>query len=88
MQGYILVPDTDLEIVRSELVIHTKLTQAEPGCLIFKVTPDTNNPNKFVVYEEFVNQTAFDIHQSRVKKSNWGIVTNQVQRHYQINYDA
>ena len=65
-------------------MIHTKLTKAEPGCLIFRVSPDANNPNKFEVYEEFINQTAFDHHQSRVRKSNWGKVTKHVQRHYQI----
>jgi len=88
LHGHILVSDTDLKIVKNELVIHTRLTQAEPGCLIFRVTPDPNNPNKFEVYEEFINQSAFDNHQARVKESNWGKVTKKVQRHYQLSYDA
>ena len=84
LQGYILVPDVDLEIVKTELVVHSKLTKQESGCLIFEVTPDIDNPNRFSVYEEFVDQAAFDLHQSRVKNSNWGKVTTQVERHYQI----
>jgi len=86
LKGYILVPDTDLEIVRAELIVHAKLTKEESGCLIFEVTPDIGNPNKFNVYEEFVDQIAFDKHQSRVKSSNWGKVTKQVERNYEISH--
>lgn len=42
-----------------------------PGCLTFTVTPDEINPHKFSVYEELVNQVAFDNHQARVKLSKW-----------------
>ncbi len=84
LQGYIIVPDIDLEIVKRELVTHAKLTNEESGCLIFEVTPDDYNPNKFNVYEEFVNQASFDIHQIRVKNSVWGDVTKNVIRNYQI----
>lgn len=84
LQGFIVVPDSDLEIVKSELIIHKTLTLKENGCLIFTVTPDETNPNKFSVYEEFVNQAAFDNHQVRVKTSKWGEVTKNVERHYQI----
>ena len=85
LEGFIIVPDSDLEIVKRELVTHTSLTLKEDGCLTFTVTPDENNRNKFSVYEEFVDQTAFDNHQARVKSSKWGEVTNNVERHYQIS---
>jgi len=85
LQGHIIVPDADLEIVKNALLIHTQLTKQEPGCIIFSVTIDNNNPNKFDVYEEFVDQSAFDNHQSRVKSSHWGTVTKRVQRHYHIS---
>jgi len=85
LQGFIVVPDSDLEVVKSELVIHKKLTLKEVGCLTFTVTPDEVNPNKFSVYEEFEDQTAFDNHQARVKSSKWGEVTKNLERHYQIS---
>ncbi|WP_349654489.1 antibiotic biosynthesis monooxygenase [Pseudoalteromonas sp. S3785] len=85
LQGFIVVPDSDLEVVKRELVTHKSLTLKEAGCLIFTVTPDESNHNKFIVYEEFINQTAFDIHQARVKSSKWGDVTKNVERHYQIS---
>ena len=85
LQGFIVVPDSELEVVKSELVTHKRLTLAESGCLIFEVTPEESNPNKFIVYEEFINQSAFDNHQARVKSSKWGDVTKNVERHYQIS---
>lgn len=84
LQGFIIVPDSDLELVSCELVTHKDLTLKELGCLTFSVTPDESNRNKFNVYEEFVDQTAFDNHQARVKSSQWGKVTKNVQRHYEI----
>jgi quinol monooxygenase YgiN len=87
LQGFIVVPDSDLEVVKSELLIHKRLTLKEAGCLTFIVKPDEANPHKFSVYEEFVDQTAFDNHQARVKSSKWGEVTINVKRHYQICSD-
>lgn len=85
LQGFIIVVDSDLEVVKRELVTHKRLTLEEKGCLTFAVTPDENNRNQFHVYEEFVNQDAFDHHQARVKSSKWGEVTKNVERHYQIS---
>jgi len=84
LEGFIVVPDSDFEVVKNELTIHKRLTLKEAGCLIFRVIPDEENPHKFRVYEEFVNRTAFDNHQARVKSSKWGEVTKNVERHYQI----
>lgn len=84
MQGYIIVPDDDLNVVENELAIHKKLTRQEIGCLQFDVAKDLYNENKYNVYEEFIDKNAFDNHQLRVKDSNWGKVTVNVQRHYQI----
>ncbi len=84
LQGFIVVPDSELEVVKSELIVHKRLTLEEAGCLIFTVTQDEVNPHKFTVYEEFVDQEAFDNHQSRVKSSEWGKVTKNVERNYQV----
>ena len=85
LQGFIIVPASDLEKVKSALITHKRLTLKEAGCLIFTVTQDEVNPNKFSVYEEFVNKTAFNHHQARVKSSYWSEVTQSVERHYQIS---
>ena len=84
LTGHIEVPTDDLEAVLTALPIHKALTHQEPGCLVFKVTQDPHIPNRFSVYEEFVDQQAFDTHQQRVKSSDWGKITHRVERHYQI----
>ena len=74
--------------MQNELIEHEKLTQQESGCITFKVTQDLGNINRFNVYEEFIDQKAFERHQLRVKNSKWGKVTTNVQRHYQISNDV
>jgi len=85
LQGFIIVPKSDLELVRHELVIHKKLTLQESGCLIFSVKVDDVDEQKLFVYEEFVDQAAFDHHQSRSRLSQWAEITKNVTRHYNIS---
>ena len=57
----------------------------EEGCLIFEVSQDEENINRFNVHEEFIDQKSFSLHQNRVRNSTWGAVSKNVERHYQIN---
>lgn len=84
LKGFIEVPERDLSAVLLELPAHIHLTKAEEGCLAFEVVQDESKPNRFSVYEEFVDQEAFDRHQTRVRNSKWGAVTTNVARHYEI----
>lgn len=84
LQGFIIVPDSDLEAVKQALPQHCELTLQEPGCRVFRVTPHPTNPNRFDVYEEFTSKAAFEAHQQRVQQSDWGRVTSRVERHYEL----
>ena len=84
LKGFITVPEKDLSVVKEELINHRNLTQNEAGCLVFEVAQSESNPNRFYVYEEFINKSAFEFHQKRVKDSYWGEVTVNVERHYEI----
>lgn len=84
LQGHILVPDNDLEAVTQALVAHKELTLSEPGCIVFRVSQSTLQPNRFEIYEEFTNRDAFEAHQQRVKASEWGKISKNVTRHYQV----
>ncbi|PKQ74359.1 putative quinol monooxygenase [Aeromonas sobria] len=84
LSGFIIVPLSDLAVVHDELDNHIFLTHSEAGCLIFEVTQDNINPCRFDVYEEFVDQAAFQAHQARVKSSRWGKITVNVERHYTV----
>lgn len=84
LEVYIIVPDDDLTTISNELLNHVKLSREEAGCLAFDVVQDTTISNRFNVYEQFNNRAAFEFHQKRVKNSYWGMVTQNVSRHYQI----
>jgi quinol monooxygenase YgiN len=88
LQGYIVVPDTDLASVQDGLLEHIELTQREHGCLHFTVSQDTENKNRFNVHEKFVNHAAFEAHQTRAKNSRWGHIAANVERYYQISEDS
>ncbi|GMQ48601.1 putative quinol monooxygenase [Vibrio sp. 10N] len=88
LKGHIEVPEDELSVVIEALHQHKALTYAEPGCLVFTVEQDTNQPTRFSVYEEFVNKAAFEYHQARVADSDWGRVTVNVKRFYTVSTEA
>ena len=63
LKGFILVPASELEVVKQALVRHKQLTLEEPGCITFKVVENKKDPLRFDVYEEFTSQSAFEQHQ-------------------------
>jgi quinol monooxygenase YgiN len=84
LKGFILVPESELELVKNELVNHKRLTLEETGCITFSVIQNSENALRFDVYEEFTDKVAFEQHQKRVKFSHWGKVTVNVERYYEI----
>ena len=61
---------------------HIALTRAEPGCLKFEVTEDPDDRNKFHVSEIFESEEAFDAHQERAKSSEWGKISEPLERRF------
>jgi len=84
LKGYVLASDDDLPGIEAELPGHLALTRQEVGCLVFDVQQDTNDRNRFNVYEEFIDREAFDAHQTRAKSSRWGAVSARLEKHYHI----
>ncbi|MGL1892716.1 MAG: antibiotic biosynthesis monooxygenase [Spirochaetaceae bacterium] len=85
LQGYINIPKTKIIEVKKALKIHIENTLAEDGCLKFEVLQDKQDVTKFNVYEEFINNNAFEKHQVRVKESDWGKLTKNFTRSYEVN---
>jgi len=65
ISGYVDVPLAELEDFREALALHIELTRQEPGCIVFEVDEDLSHPGRFTVYEAFVDQAAFDLHQEK-----------------------
>lgn len=61
---------------------HIALTRAEPGCLKFEVTEDSKDRNKFHVSEIFETEADFDAHQVRTKNSEWGQISEPLERRF------
>lgn len=85
LKGYVIVPSEDIDAVMAELPKHIENTRKEQGCLTFNVEPDRANLCQLNVYEEFVDEAAFSFHQERVKASQWGKVSANVERHYHVD---
>ncbi|WP_292831904.1 antibiotic biosynthesis monooxygenase [Microbacterium sp.] len=86
--GRLVCPDGDeTAIVLRHRDRHVELTRAEPGCRFFRVEP-TSDPLVWTVYERFVDEAAFDSHQSRVRASDWGRATASIERDYVIESAA
>jgi len=85
ISGYVDVPLAELEDFREALALHIELTRQEPGCIVFEVDEDLSHPGRFTVYEAFVDQAAFDLHQERVKASDWAEASKNIERHYTMD---
>lgn len=86
-QGYVDIPHANLQSVRAELPTHIETTRKEDGCLVFRVEQDPKIENRYIVYEEFVSQAAFDVHQERTRRSRWAEITKDAERKYTIKWE-
>ncbi len=73
----------DLKIVKTYLPEHIRLSREEPGCLTFSVT-QTANPLVWQLDETYVDQAAFEAHQTRNRASVWWQVSQNLVRNFQI----
>lgn len=79
----ICASEIESALVRDFLPLHMHLTRQEAGCLAFDVV-QTENPLIWSVDELFVDQSAFEDHQTRTKASEWFRQTAAIRREYQI----
>ena len=70
----------DLELVRTYVPDHIRLTMAEPGCVRFSIEASDEDPCKFIVSEEFIDRSAFDAHTARTRQSAWWEKTQHIPR--------
>lgn len=82
--GYVIVPALELDMLKTAMKEHIRLTLAEPGCVEFTLTEDKTDHCKYSLYEEFVDRDAFDFHQKRTRESKWHTVSRNIERHFSI----
>jgi autoinducer 2-degrading protein len=48
--------------VAAILAVHTTPTRQEPGCITFVVNRSAEDPDRFVLYEQYADEDAFQAH--------------------------
>ncbi|WP_172298046.1 putative quinol monooxygenase [Pseudoruegeria sp. HB172150] len=88
LSGYIRCRnETETERVRLLVAEHVRLTRAEPGCLSCDIV-ETDDPLVWLVVERFKDRAAFDLHQVRALKSDWGTATKGIVRDYHLREEV
>lgn len=82
LTGTMTCPPDRLSEVRAALPDHIRLTRAEPGCIRFEVTETAEG--RFEVDELFVDQAAFEAHQTRGGASPWAEITAGLPRDFKV----
>ncbi len=79
----ICVDEAEATVVRRHAPAHIAASRAEPGCLLFDLTP-TDNPLVWEVMESFRTRADFDAHQTRTRASDWFAATRTIMRDYLV----
>ncbi len=79
----VCVTQDEQAAVNRHLADHIAFTRAEPGCLMFEVTP-TDDPMVFEVMEAFRTRADFDAHQARTRESAWFAATRGILRDFRL----
>jgi quinol monooxygenase YgiN len=75
-------PD-EAALVAQMLPDHIRLSRASAGCLSFTVLPQPDGLT-WAVDETFADRAAFQAHQARTARSEWGLKTAHIAREYKI----
>jgi len=82
LSGRLICKDeAEAQIVADYLPEHIRLSRAEPGCLRFDAAP-TENPLVWQLDEAFVDEAAFQAHQTRNRASLWWEKSQAIQRDF------
>jgi len=84
ISGYVDVPPGDRADFALALPEHTRLTNQEPGCHYFRVTPDPVIEGRYLVEEAFDDDAAYAAHMERTAKTKWAKITRNIKRSYSV----
>jgi len=83
LTGTIAVPEDRLDTFRAGLAVHKRLSEEDAGCLVFRVSPDENDPCLYHVFEQFEDPPSFEAHKERTMASDWWQITSGLDRVYE-----
>ena len=82
ISGFADVPPEDRADFARALPEHSRLTNAEPGCHYFRVTPHPNIEGRYLVEEAFDDEAAYQAHGIRTHQTEWAQITRNIKRSY------
>lgn len=82
LTGTIIIPLEEHESLLPLLSHHVLESRKEPGNIRFEIEQDQEDPEVFHLDEEFVDQDAFDDHQTRGAASPWGERSKHLKRDF------
>lgn len=88
ISGYVDVAEADRADFALALPQHSRLTNAEGGCLYFRVTPHDTIAGRYNVEEAFDDEAAYQLHIERTRTTEWFGITKNISRNYQTNNSA
>ena len=60
-----------LDVFIEEIMEHARLSVGDPGCLLYDVVQDQEDPNLLYVYEVFVDEVAHEAHRNAPYNTKW-----------------
>jgi len=82
ISGFADVPEADRAAFAKALPEHTRLTEAEAGCLYFRVKPHPKIAGRYLVNEAFEDEAAYKAHIKRTNRTEWAKLTRNIKRSY------
>ncbi len=82
ISGYVDVPALDRANFERALPEHSRLTNAEPGCIFFEVIKSSNVEGRYIVNETFDDEAAYQAHVDRTQQTEWFEITRNIKRSY------
>jgi len=82
ISGFADVPPEDRADFARALPEHSRLTNAEPGCHYFRVTPHPDIEGRYLVEEAFDDEAAYQAHGIRTRQTEWAQITRNIKRSY------
>ncbi len=84
LKGTIIIPRAAYVEAEEALQEHIMATRLEAGNIVFEVEQDAKDPEIFHVFEQFIDQQSFELHQDLGAKRRWGIVSKDFKRDFHI----
>lgn len=84
--GFMTMEPGTEETLLKEIDELVRKTRAEPGCVNYDYHRSNDDPNRYVFYENFADQAAFDFHFAQPYTRNWIAISERHGARFDIQF--